>query len=751
MPISRPSPEIQTPYQFSLETHEAKRFVVQGITCSACVLEIEQLLLATPGVLKARVDGVTESAQLKWDRARVTETQLVARVAQAGYQLIRSADPALQEIEQIAVRRMLLRLAIALLCMMQVMMYVTPIYISAPGEIDPSLEGLLRWAAWVLTIPVVRFSSGPFLQGALQSLKRRKITMDVSIALGIVMAFIAGTIATFDPTSVLRQEIYLDSLVMFVSFILVGRYLERVLRRKALARVDALLAQGPNLVTRELTNSTMTSTRVEIVDAVLLKIGDFIRLKPGNVVPVDAKVCDYAIELQESLLTGESKPVTRQPGELALAGTINLQKIARLQVTSIGTNTQFAKLRQLIDTACETRPDQPLQIDRIAPIFFFLVLGFALLAGVLWWPIDPAKAVQVSIAVLIVSCPCALALASPLALLRSAGVLAARGILVQRLAAIEQLASVTSVVFDKTGTLTHDVLEVSAMQRKDSVFDSQLLRAVAALSQPSTHPVSRALFEYAKSRGVEAAQIDEKTWTEVAGAGVQARIRSGPFSGQLLQLGSATFTGQPVNASVSFAVHLIALSEAQKRTWLASFSIAEKLRPDAVGTITALKGQGLAVNLLSGDKPDATERVAQLVGLKNLGRDSYSPEGKLQFITELQAQDQQILMVGDGINDAASLARANVSVVLNSASAIAQAKADFIIQSERLNDLLVLRRLSRKTKQVIRSNMAWAIGYNLGMIPLTIAGLLPAWAAGLGMAASSALVVANTLRIRLSA
>ncbi len=721
---------------------EQGRFVVQGITCAACVLEIEAILLGLPGVSRVQVDPATQSVRLHWDATRVNPAVMGQRLQPAGYRLLPSADPALQESEQREERKALWRLAVALLCMMQVMMYSTPIYLSAPGELDAQSESLLRWANWVLSLPVVFFSAGPFFSHAWSALRRGQITMDLAVVLGVVVALIAGTVASFDAQSILRAEIYLDSLVMFISFILVGRYFERVLRRRALARVDALLSDTPQTVVRQISDN-----REEVVAVGDLRPGDVIRLKAGSPVPADARVLDHAVQLEESMLTGESMPVVRQPGELVLAGSVNLQAIALLQVTVTGERTQFAAMRRMIEAAAQTRPAFAQSVDRLAPMFLAFVLGAAALAALVWWGTDPARAIQSAIAVLIVTCPCALYLASPVALLRAAGVLATRGVMVQRLQALEGLAKVQSVIFDKTGTLTQHALEVVDLRCAGATPVGESLAVAAALAQHSTHPMARALLEYAKTSRIEVAQIDVASVIETPGQGMQGRILSGPLAGRMLRLGSSAFCVLPECAPHDWSLHLSVLgNKATELRWLVSFALAEKLRPEARSVVSQFQREGLALALLSGDQADATHGIGKQLGIDNMHA-AQTPQDKLAYLRTLQGQGSTVMMVGDGINDAASLAQADVSVVLGNASALAQSRADFIIQSEQLGDLIWLRELALKTHQVLRSNIAWALAYNAIAVPAAMSGWLAPWAAGLGMALSSILVVANSLRI----
>jgi P-type Cu2+ transporter len=718
------------------------RFVVHGITCAACVLEIEALLQGLPGVNRVQVDPATESVRLHWDSRRVSPAAMSQKLQPAGYRLLPSADPALQEAEQREERKALWRLAVALLCMMQVMMYSTPIYLSAPGELDAQSESLLRWANWVLSLPVVFFSAGPFFSHAWTALRQGQITMDLAVVLGIVVALLAGTVASFDTQNILRAEIYLDSLVMFISFILVGRYFERVLRRRALARVDALLSDTPQSVVRQIGEH-----REEVISVGDLRPGDVIRLKAGSPVPADARVLDHAVQIEESMLTGESMPVVRRPGELVLAGSVNLQALARLQVTVTGERTQFAAMRRMIEAAAQTRPAYAQTIDRLAPIFLAFVLGAAALAALMWWSTDPARAIQSAIAVLIVTCPCALYLASPVALLRAAGVLATRGVMVQRLQALEGLAKVRSVIFDKTGTLTQHALEVTDLRCAGASPVGESLAAAAALAQHSTHPMARALVEYAKTSRIEIAQIDLASVTETPGKGMQGRILSGPVAGQTVRLGSSAFCNLPPCAPHEWSLHLSVVGDkATESRWLLSFALAEKLRPEARPMVSQFQREGLALALLSGDHPQATHRIGNQLGINNIHA-TQTPHDKLAHVRALQGEGSTVMMVGDGINDAASLAQADVSVVLGNASALAQSRADFIIQSEQLGDLIWLREVALKTHQVLRSNIAWALAYNAIAVPAAMSGWLAPWAAGLGMALSSILVVANSLRI----
>ena len=422
---------------------------VQGMHCAACSLTLENLLLSVSGVMAVQVSAASQRATVVWSSALTRPSQWMAAPLAVGYQLTPAVDMLAAQQEHKASRLALWRWLVAGFCMMQVMMYAFPAYVAAPGDITPDIEKLLRWASWVLTLPVLLFSCSPFFGNATRDLLQRRISMDLPVALGIAVTFAVSTAATFEPQGWWGREVYFDSLTMFVFFLLTGRLLEQRLRERTAGSLDALMQRLPDSVQRQLADGSF-----EPVSPRRLAVGDLIRVLPGEAFPVDGTIVAGHTFADEALLTGESHPIARLAGSAVLAGSYNLSAVVTVRIEQIGQATRYAQIVALMARAAVDKPRLALLADRIAKPFLWFVLLAALMAVALWWNTDPSKALMAAVAVLVVTCPCALSLATPTAMLTSAGFLARQGVLVRRLQAFESLADIDTVVFDKTGTLT---------------------------------------------------------------------------------------------------------------------------------------------------------------------------------------------------------------------------------------------------------------------------------------------------------
>lgn len=706
---------------------------IQGMHCASCALTVEQALVQLPGVQAVQVNGASATARVTWSPAASRPSQWLAALRRAGYGAVPAGDmldAAARTREQ---RLLLWRWLVAGFCMMQVMMYAWPAYVAGPGEITPDIASLLRWASWVLTLPVVLFSCWPFVAAALRDLRHRTVGMDVPVALGIAIAFGASTAATFDPAGILGSEVWFDSVTMFVFFLLSGRLLEQRLRDRTAGSLEALMRRLPQTIERQRADGGF-----ERVAARRLAAQDVIRVLPGEVFPADGRVLEGQTRVDESLLTGESRPVARAAGEPVIAGSQNLSGVVVVRVERTGGETRYAGIVALMEQAAVEKPRLARIADRIASPFLLAVLAAAAASAAWWWAVDPGQALGVAVAVLIVTCPCALSLATPAATLAAAGALARQGILVRRLQGLETCAAIDTVVFDKTGTLTHDRMGIGATRTRAGVDAGEALALAASLARHSLHPASRAIAAAAGNAGWPASEV-----AELAGRGVQGRLAGPGAPPRLLRLGSAAFCGVAAAAPPEGrpVVHL-----ADDDGWLASFELDETIRADAAGAVAALRRQGLQVQLLSGDAAGAVQRLARRAGIAD-ARGDCSPEDKLDRVRQAQAAGRRVAMVGDGVNDGPVLARADVSVAMGDAVPLAQAKSDFIVLGGQLLAVSTLMAHARRTQRIVRQNLAWAAGYNAVCVPLAVVGWMPPWLAGLGMAASSLLVVANAARL----
>lgn len=725
--------------------------MVQGMYCAACADTVENALQHLPGVQRAHVHAATRRLTLRWNPAQTSMSSLARAVGDTGYRLL-PMQQALSISERLReTRQALWRLFVAGFCAMQVMMYAWPAYVTEPGEIPTDIDQLLRWASWVLSLPVVFFASGPFFASAWRDLKHGRVGMDTPVSIGILVTFLASSASTFDPTGPWGYEVWFDSLTMFVFFLLGGRYLELKARDRTAGALDSLMNRLPEVCDRAKPDGSF-----EAVSIRRLVVGDVVRMQAGQAFPGDGTVLSESATVDEALLTGESRPVTRNKGGAVVAGSFNLGGPVLLRVDKLGRDTRFAQIVSLMEKASTEKPRLAVLADRIAAPFLVAVLVAAAFAGWYWWQIDHTKALAVAVAVLIVTCPCALSLATPAAMLTSAGALARRGILVRRLQAFESLANINAVVFDKTGTLTHDRLVLAHVRTRPGVSREQALQWAGAMAAGSLHPVSRAVALAASvqqdERQTASPNANHATdlahITELAGQGMQA-LRA---DGSRLRLGSAAFCGvaavQHVGEGADQAEQgdspRVFLSDEQG--WIATFDLQEGLREDAQAAVAALRAMGVRTWLLSGDRAAAAQQVGRVVGVDHVIA-SASPEQKLLEVMALQAQGLTLAMVGDGLNDGPVLARADTSFALGHAAPLAQAQSDYVIQGGQVMDVVLTLQQARATLRIVRQNLVWAALYNLVCVPLALLGFMPPWLAGLGMAGSSLLVIGNALRL----
>jgi Cu2+-exporting ATPase len=712
--------------------------MIEGMHCSACALTIEDALLSVPGVLQADVSAGSHRARIVWQSDRVQPSAWMRAVLAAGYRAVPANDAFAREQRRSEARKALWRLAVAGLCMMQVMMYAYPAYAAAPGDLTPEMEQLLRWASWVLTLPVMLFSCAPFFGNALRDLLHRRVSMDLPVALGMLITFGVSTVGTFEPQGHFGREVYFDSLTMFVFFLLAGRWLELRLRDRTAGALEAVMNRLPDSVARQKVDGSYERVSVRCLQA-----GDLIQVLPGESFPADGTVLQGNTIVDEALLTGESRPVARGVTSQVIAGSHNLSNPVLVRVEQIAEQTQFAQIVALMKSASTTKPTLARLADRIAKPFLLAVLLAAAASCALWWGRDPGHALMVAVAVLVVTCPCALSLATPVSVLAAAGALARRGVLVRRLDAFESLADVDTVMFDKTGTLTRDALVLTATQVRQGATQAQAQAMAAALARGSLHPISKALV-------AAVVQPEASTWhvdgaMEVAGGGLAGWVWASDQrqTAAQLRLGSAEFCGIASAPSDFVQAHL-----SDSEGWLATFEFHEDVRSDALQAVAALQGAGLVVHLVSGDATRAVARVATQVGISDY-QGNCSPLDKLEFLRHAQEQGRRVAVVGDGINDGPVLAGAHVSFAFGRAVPLAQAQADFVVLGEQVNAVVASFHMARRTLGVVRQNLWWAASYNAVCVPLAVLGWLPAWLAGLGMGLSSLLVVLNARRLAL--
>jgi Cu2+-exporting ATPase len=734
-------PEVQKNFVRPVGEHEREAaLILEGITCAACVWLNEAHIAKQPGVTAVDINYATRRARVRWDESVTRLSAILEAVAAIGYRAHPYDITRSEQLAQKERRTAQWRLFVAGFGMMQVMMYAVPVYM-ADGDMTADIEQLMRWASLILTLPVIGYSAQPFFANALRDLKFRRVGMDVPVALGMGSAFLASLWATLAGTG----EVYFDSVTMFVFFLLSGRYLEMMARQKAARGVEALARALPAFAERlpgwPLPEGVGECERVAVAD---LTAGDVVRVRPGEAIPGDGIVLDGASSCDEALLTGESRPIVKQAGDAVTGGSVNVASPLVLRLAKVGEATRLASIRRLMEQAAAEKPALVQMADRIAMHFVWVLLALAVATGVYWLNVDPDRALWVFVAVLVVSCPCALSLATPAALTVATGALARAGVLVSRGHAIETLARANHWIFDKTGTLTLGRPVVTAMQCAGGVTEAAVFARVRALEQASEHPLARALLE--KVGTGETASI--AGLRAVTGQGVEARL-----DGQVLRIGVPAFVaamhGQALptegNAWLVAGDTVVALGDAGG--WLALFRIADALRPGARAALANLRTQGVRLTILSGDAPQTVAAVAQELDVADY-RGGMTPEGKHDFLQQAQATGATVAMIGDGVNDAPVLAQAHVSVAMGGGTDLARSQADVVLLSDDPAHLVVGVSIARRALRIIRQNLGWAFAYNVTAIPLAMSGLVTPWMAGIGMSASSLLVVLNALRLQ---
>jgi Cu2+-exporting ATPase len=689
--------------------------ILDRIRCAACLWLNEQALRRVPGVLRADVNFATQRAQIAWDPRATRLSAIIEAIRAVGYDAY-PFDP--RRGEQMARgerRRALWRLFVAGFGAMQVMMYAWPAYVDAGGgTLSPQAETLMRWASLAITTPVLLFSCGPFFRGAWQDARRQRLSLDTPIALGLAAAFAASAWATVAGGG----AVYFDSIAMLAFLLLGARTAELFARQKAGRELDRLARWMPSFALR------LAGAATERVPAHALVADDRVLVGAGERVPADGVVEAGVSSTDESLLTGESREVAKRPGAHLVGGTVNLEQPLTMRVTRAGADTQAAAIARLVERAAASRPRLVERADRLAQWLTSAVIVTAALA----WA--ASGNVWVAVAVLVATCPCALALAAPIVLTRAGAQLLARGAALTRSSALEVLERATDVVLDKTGTLTYGRPAIARVDLLSGVDERRCRALAAALESSSSHPLARAF-------RVEGA-APAPALRNAAGFGVEARV-----DGRLVRIGARRFCAEIAGASAPADGAQVYLAEEGR--WLAAFHVEDALRPEAEDVVRALAAQGLRAHLLSGDDPARVALLAQRLGIEAWAGGA-TPQDKFDYVSRLQAAGRVVAMVGDGLNDAPVLACADASVAMGAGADAAQLQADVVLTGDRLGALQDVLARARAAMRLVRQNLGWALAYNAMALPAAALGWIGPWEAAIGMSASSFIVVLNALR-----
>lgn len=703
--------------------------ILEGITCAACVWLNERHVNALPGVIDFSVNYSTHRARVHWDDSQIHLSDILKAISAIGY-VAHPFDPGRQEaVNKKEKSAALRRLAVAGLGAMQVMMLAIAMYAGDYSGMEEGLRVFMRWVSLILTLPVVLYSAAGFFTTAWRDLKRHQLSMEVPVSLAIGGAFGASVWSTLTHGS----EVYFDSVCMFAFFLLTSRYLEMGARHRAGEAAEELVKLLPATATR------LTDEGEQVVAVSELAPGDRVMVRPGETIPADGVVSEGRSSVDESLLTGESLPRPRGVGDELVGGSVNVESPLVLRVEKVGEQTLVSAIVRLLDRAQSEKPRIARLADHVAGWFVGALLVVATLVALWWLMHDPQHAFAITLSVLVVTCPCALSLATPTAVTAASGALTRMGLLTTRGHALETLAQVSHVLFDKTGTLTRGILQLASVDLLAEHIDRErALALAAALESGSEHPVAKAL----AARAARVPRVTELT--ALPGQGMQ-----GDIAGRRYRIGNPYYasglSGVAVPDEGTGDATQVFLGDEQGL--LARFELRDELRADADVAITRLRDLGLTVEILSGDAPGAVQRVASKLGIEH-ARSGMRPDEKLARVRELQAAGHRVAMIGDGVNDAPVLAGADVSVAMGQGAQLAHASADMVVLSERLAVLAAGVRKARATRAVIKQNLAWAILYNVAAVPLAAAGLVAPWMAAIGMSASSLVVVFNALRLK---
>jgi len=705
--------------------------LVQGVHCAACTWLIENSLSKTAGVESIEVNPVTTRAELRWNPQRVHLAELLRKIEQLGYTPVPFTELKAQLATEQEKRLTLRRLLVAGLGMMQVVSYAIAMYAGAFQGMDPDIQEFFRLISLVVATPVVLYSGAPFFTGAWRNIRSMHMGMDVPVALAIGAAWSASVWNTFAGSG----EVFFDSATMFVFFLSGTRYLEATGRHRAFDLTHSLAQHIPCTAMR------ITESGREEVGVMELEPGDTLLVAQGMAFPADGILLADSAQIDEAMLTGESIPVRRRKGDAVAAGTVNAGDAVHICVNKIGSDTVIAQIGRLVTQAGHDKPKLAQLTDRIAAVFVSAVLLTSIITGILWWQTDPSRAFEIVLTVLVVSCPCALALATPAALAVATSTLARNGFLIRRGNALQVLAKVQHFVFDKTGTLTDNALEIETTVVRDGMPASRALEIAASLEANSAHPIARAF------RGTDnvypATQLNA-----VAGGGLEGRIDT-----ELFRIGTLEFVTKLAPGGDEKDSKLARSNPEQRNVFLggesgliARFEISEHLREGAITALHALSSKGIAVTIASGDQAIAVKRLAERIGVTDWNA-GMLPEQKLALVRRLQADGATVAAVGDGINDSPVLAGADVSIAMGSGTTVAQHSADCVWLGTQLTGLDSAVTMAKKAIRIVRQNLIWALCYNLLAIPLAVSGQIAPWMAALGMSLSSLFVMLNALRL----
>ena len=718
-----------------------------GIACVACTDLIERDLKTADGVVNPTANYTLRRAFLQIDPSKISIDAVIKRIEKLGYYAYPESANEMGEAEKQNQRREFFRMLVAVLLMMQSMMFMYPYYFEHT-DMDMSTDVLMRWSNLFLTLPAVFYCALPIFRGAWAEWRLRQIGMDTPVTIAIWVAFIASTVAVFKG----EGHLYFDSVTMFVALLLVVRYIQnRALSKAGLYLNNVLQHQR---LFAERVQDYPTQKNAQLIPAEELKIGDVIFIASGEVVPHDAELIEGQTACSQALLTGESVPITKRVGDVLLAGSMNIEQGIYARIMQSNDHSELAAIERLAHKAALHKPALALLAEKAARVFLWGLLLVSAGAGLYWYQHDPSRVVEIVVAVLVITCPCALALAVPTVMTAAQSALAERHVLVIQPEAIEKLAKVNQYVFDKTGTLTEDVQTLHTVHLSEhavaiNMTEVDALQIAATLEAASRHPIALALRKALQNYSVPERMNDVMAMELVVGQGVTGtllekhyRIGKPPFA-----LNREPLTNEIPTTEQGYSVAVLSVQNGDTWDALAWFALSDRTRTGAQALIKQLQ-KTASIALVSGDKTDVVQGFAHSIGLdaQNVVANAH-PQDKLDWVRARQAQGYRIAMTGDGLNDAPVLQQADVAIAMGQGASLAQMQADLVVQSSDLNDIYAAHMIARRTQVLIKENLVWAVLYNVIAIPLAAMGWVTPIVATIGMLASSMIVVTNSLRI----
>ncbi|BEE09223.1 heavy metal translocating P-type ATPase [Aeromonas dhakensis] len=702
------------------------QLTVEGLTCAACAWLIERHLGNLTGLHYINVNTTTHRARIKWDPDRLSLSDILKGFAKIGYRAYPFQTHQQEALYAKEVRSYMFRLALAGLGSMQVMMCAVALYMDLFISVEEEFMVYFKWISLLLSTPIMIYSAQPFYVGAWRSLRQGHLSMDVSVSLALIGAFVASMWATVFNTG----EVYYDSITMFVFFLLLGRFLELRARRKASESSSNLARLVPIMATR------LDEDGEHEVAAKTLQVGDRVRVLAGATLPADGIIVLGQASLNESMLTGEQLPLLKQAGDAVYAGTINTDAPLEIRVSHRIEESRLAQIMRLQDHALDDKPAIAQMADVLSRHFILVLLFIAAGVWIFWHFHQPEQAFWVTLAVLVATCPCALSLATPTALTSATARLTRAGILLRRGHVLDVLTRANRIVMDKTGTLTTGNISLTSTEALGNFDEARCLAIARALEAYSEHPIARA---FRSNAADDAVLLAASKVAPVIGHGIE-----GVIEGHHYRLGSARWLG--ISDAHEAQADGLVIYLADEDQALARFLLTDTLRPDAKALIQAFKAAGLKTTILTGDSSAQADEVARELGVDELIK-GVTPDGKLTYLKEHEARGDISIMVGDGINDAPVLAGAHASFAMAGGTDLAKNSADAILLADDLSRLLDARALALRTRKIIKENFAWSIGYNLLVLPLAASGWLPPYVAAAGMSLSSLIVVTNSMRL----